>query len=150
MNKHEFIKELRAYLTENLPAASVEDSIRYYEDYIAQQVRNGQSEDQVIAALGDPRIIGKNVVDALARQKASGRPGEYASSGASASEGGSGRASGKSTLTGKLKVYGIIALVVLVILVVLIAVTKVLAFFFPLIAVIAIITLIFRRSGGGR
>lgn len=150
MSKHEFIKELRAYLTENLSDGSVEDSVRYYEDYIVQQVKNGQSEAEVIAGLGDPRIIGKNVVDALARQKTSGRPGEYAYSDTSASEGKDGGAFGKSTLTGKLKVYGIIALVVLVILVVLIAVTKVLAFFFPLIAVIAIITLIFRRGGRGR
>ena len=58
MSKHEFIKELRAYLTENLSDGSVEDSVRYYEDYIVQQVKNGQSEAEVIAGLGDPRIIG--------------------------------------------------------------------------------------------
>ena len=101
--------------------------------------------------MGIRGLSGENVVDALARQKTSGRPGEYAYSDTSASEGKDGGAFGKSTLTGKLKVYGIIALVVLVILVVLIAVTKVLAFFFPLTAVfIAIITLIFRRGGRGR
>lgn len=141
MSKNEFLKELRDYLTGNVSASEVEDSVRYYDNYIDGQVKSGQPESQVIAGLGDPRIIGKSIVDASGRKKTVYETGDADTK--STGKGAGGRA-------GKLKLYGIIALVILVILVVLIAITKVVAFFFPLIVVILIITMIFRRSGGGR
>lgn len=143
MSKNEFLKGLRDYLTGNVSGSEVEDSIRYYENYIDGQVQSGQSESQVTASLGDPRIIGRSIVDASGRKKTVYESGAGDTGAGSTGKGTGGRA-------GKLKLYGIIALVILVILVVLIAITKVVAFFFPLIVVILIITMIFRRSGGGR
>lgn len=143
MSKNEFLKELRDYLTGNVSASEVEDSVRYYDNYIDGQVRGGQSESQVTAGLGDPRIIGKSIVDASGRKKT-----VYESGGGDAGPKDTGKGAGSRA--GKLKLYGIIALVILIVLVVLIAITKVVAFFFPLIVVILIITMIFRRGGGGR
>jgi uncharacterized membrane protein len=37
--------------------------LRYYEDYIQSRVRAGTDEEEVIAALGDPRLIAKTLID---------------------------------------------------------------------------------------
>ena len=72
MSKNEFLKELRDYLTGQVSAPEVEDSIRYYDKYISDQVSGGMSERAVVESLGDPRIIGRSIVDAAARKKTEG------------------------------------------------------------------------------
>lgn len=146
MSKNEFLKELRNYLSGSLSGAEVEDSIRYYENYINEHVAHGERESEIIDALGDPRIIGKSIVDAAGRRKTSSRSESYGETKASDSRQ---ESSGNNTRR-KLKFYGTIAIVLLVVLVVLIAVTKVIAFFFPLIVVIVILSLLFRQTGGRR
>lgn len=37
--------------------------VRYYEDYIQSQVHNGRSEEEVLAELGDPRLIARTLID---------------------------------------------------------------------------------------
>ena len=161
MSKNEFIRELRAYLSEYMTAVQVEDAAAYYEDYLNQQINGGKSQEQAVAELGDPRIIGKSVIDAQSRQDTSGRHGSdsYSSGGYARNDsgdfegytsGGFGTDNGKPSWSKRLKFYGIIALLILIVLVVLIVVTKVVAFFFPLIVVIVILSLIFRRGGGGQ
>ncbi len=145
MSKNEFLKELRDYLSGSVSAAEAEDSIKYYENYINDQVKGGQAEADVVASLGDPRMIGRSIVDAAGRRRASSK--DRAASGSGENGAGS---FGKKAGSSRLKLYGIIALVILVILVVLIAITKVIAFFFPLIVVIVVLTMIFRRTGGPR
>lgn len=165
MSKNEFLKELRDYLTGSVSAAEVEESIAYYEKYISDQIKSGQSEDEVLGALGDPRIIGRSIADAAGRRGAAGsgsrrdhgRRGQgntgsgFSGNGNSGagSQGGAGEPSGRWSRS-RLKLYGTLALVLLVVLVVLIAITKVIAFFFPLIVVIIVLTMVFRNSGGRR
>ena len=36
--------------------------IRYYEDYIQSQVRNGRTEKEVLEELGDPRLIARTLL----------------------------------------------------------------------------------------
>lgn len=64
MDRQEFISILRTALTGKVPATTVEDNVRYYEEYIEIQIRQGKSEDEILAALGDPRLLAKTVIEA--------------------------------------------------------------------------------------
>ena len=64
MNRYEFISTLRMALTGKVPATTVEDNIRYYEEYIEIQLRQGKSEEDVLAGLGDPRLLAKTIIEA--------------------------------------------------------------------------------------
>lgn len=64
MNRAEFISTLRSALTGKVPANMVEDNVRYYEEYIDAELRQGKSEDEVLKSLGDPRLLAKTVIEA--------------------------------------------------------------------------------------
>ncbi|MDE6950872.1 MAG: DUF1700 domain-containing protein [Lachnospiraceae bacterium] len=64
MNRYEFISVLRTALTGKVPATTVEDNVRYYEEYIEIQLRQGKSEEEILAALGDPRLLAKTIIEA--------------------------------------------------------------------------------------
>lgn len=64
MNRYEFISTLRTALTGKVPATTVEDNIRYYEEYIEIQLRQGRSEEEVLEGLGDPRLLAKTIIEA--------------------------------------------------------------------------------------
>lgn len=61
MDKYEFVQSLRRALTGKIDGAELEDTIRYYEDYIDSQIKKGKTENQVLEELGDPRLIAKNI-----------------------------------------------------------------------------------------
>lgn len=63
MNRAQFLEILRSQLTGKMYAERVEAHLRYYEDYIQSQVRGGRSEDEVLAELGDPRLIARTLLD---------------------------------------------------------------------------------------
>ncbi len=62
MNKVEFIDMLRRHISEVGDPAFVNDTIDYYQDYIDTAIRKGSSEEDVLAGLGDPRLIAKSIV----------------------------------------------------------------------------------------
>ena len=62
MNKIEFIDMLRRHLSEVSDPVFVNDTIDYYTDYIETGIRKGRSEEDVLAELGDPRLIAKSIV----------------------------------------------------------------------------------------
>lgn len=63
MRKDEFLQMLRRDLNGDVPPAVVEENIRYYDSYITGEVSRGRSEEDVIAEIGDPRLIAKNIED---------------------------------------------------------------------------------------
>lgn len=63
MDKEEFLAALRLQLSGELQEGQIAAHIRYYEDYICQEVRKGQSQQEVIEKLGDPRLIAKTLID---------------------------------------------------------------------------------------
>ncbi|MDD6615791.1 MAG: DUF1700 domain-containing protein [Lachnospiraceae bacterium] len=63
MTKQEFLDALRRMLNRELEADEVADNIQYYSDYIDDAVRKGKSESQVLAELGDPRMIARTILD---------------------------------------------------------------------------------------
>lgn len=64
MTKQTFLDTLRGSLTGAISASAVEENVRYYEEYINSQIRMGKSEQQVLAELGNPRLIARSIIDA--------------------------------------------------------------------------------------
>lgn len=62
MTKHEFIDKLKNALESDLNSSAVQEHVNYYNDYISNEIRNGRSESDVIAELGDPWAIAKNIL----------------------------------------------------------------------------------------
>lgn len=63
MNRAEFLEILRSQLAGQMQEGRAAAHLRYYEDYIQSQVRSGHSEEEVLAQLGDPRLIAKTLLD---------------------------------------------------------------------------------------
>ena len=59
MRKEEFLEKLRARLSQTMSVQEVTAQVHYYENYIQEQMRNGRSEEEVLAELGDPLLIAK-------------------------------------------------------------------------------------------
>ena len=62
MTKQEFLDGLRRSLASGLEAGEISEHIRYYSDYIDSQIRMGVREEEVMASLGDPRLIAKTLL----------------------------------------------------------------------------------------
>ena len=63
MNREEFLQGLRDALSGHVPPAVVRENMEYYDDYIRTDCRNGRTEADVMAELGDPRLIAKTIED---------------------------------------------------------------------------------------
>lgn len=73
MSKQEFLQRLRETLTGEVPGNVIEENIRYYEEYISTEVRNGSEEEEIIASIGDPRLIAKTIMEANENASDSGK-----------------------------------------------------------------------------
>ena len=62
MTKQEFLDGLRRSLTGGMETSEVNEHINYYSQYIDSQIRMGSSEEQVMASLGEPRLIAKTLL----------------------------------------------------------------------------------------
>lgn len=69
MRKEEFLEKLRARLSQTMSVQEVTAQVRYYENYIQEQMRNGRSEEEVLAELGDPLLIAKTLMDVQETQE---------------------------------------------------------------------------------
>ena len=63
MDRNEFVSTLRAALTGEVSSAVVEDNVRYYQNYISQEIASGKREQEVMEELGDPRLIARTIID---------------------------------------------------------------------------------------
>jgi len=63
MRKQEFLDKLRAALSGKVSSGLVMENMQFYEDYINTEIRKGKSEDEVLAALGDPRLIARTIIE---------------------------------------------------------------------------------------
>ena len=63
MDKEAFLLGLRRALTGNLSAEVVDSHIEYYRDYINSKIRMGESEQDVVASLGNPRLIARSILE---------------------------------------------------------------------------------------
>lgn len=63
MSRQEFLQRLRAALTGEVPGSVVEENIRFYDEYISTEMKMGSGEEEVIASIGDPRLIAKTIIE---------------------------------------------------------------------------------------
>ena len=76
MTKQEFLEKLRLALNGKVAGNVVTENLQYYEDYINTEIRKGRSEEEVLASLGDPRLIARTIITTSGR-KATTETGEY-------------------------------------------------------------------------
>ncbi len=63
MTRQEFLETLGRMLRRELSDGEVEDTLRYYGNYIEQEIQKGKTEEQVLETLGDPRLIARTILD---------------------------------------------------------------------------------------
>lgn len=64
MNRDIFIDTLRRSLYGKIDDYTLADHVQYYENYIAQEMSGGRSEQEVLEELGDPRLIARTILEA--------------------------------------------------------------------------------------
>lgn len=64
MKKQEFLVELQKALSSRVSVSSMQENVRYYDDYISMQMRKGRSEEEILEEIGDPRLIAKSIITA--------------------------------------------------------------------------------------
>lgn len=104
MNKEEFLRGLQTALSGEVPPSVVRDNLRYYDDYIRTELRNGRSEEQIMEELGEPRLIARTIIDTTPGAGEGGFE-EYRSFGNFDSGSASGSESSRSSQTGRGNVH---------------------------------------------
>lgn len=64
MTRKEFLQQLRQALENDLSGTTVQENVDYYSQYIAEEMRKGRQEGDILQMLGDPWILAKTVIDA--------------------------------------------------------------------------------------
>lgn len=70
MTKQEFLDRLRMSLHGKISPGQVVENLQFYEDYINTEVRKGTAEEEVLAKLGDPRLLARTIVETQGGQAA--------------------------------------------------------------------------------
>lgn len=162
MTKQEFLAELEERLRAEGADALVSENLNYYSSYIDSETAKGRSEDEVIEELGGPNAIAHSVLDAAGYQvdgipdsiengrtdSAGNSSSGYESSGTS---GGSSYDSGRETRQNPSDGFGtalrIIIGVVIAVLILYLCIVFV-GYFWPVILIIVLITLLYRLFQG--
>ncbi|MDO4454696.1 MAG: DUF1700 domain-containing protein [Eubacteriales bacterium] len=63
MNKGEFLGGLKERLSGEIPEYKVQEHLRYYDNYLSEQIRSGKTEEEATAMLGNPYLIAKTILD---------------------------------------------------------------------------------------
>ena len=164
MDRQHFINGLTSALDGNVSSMVIADNVKYYNEYIDTELRRGRSEAEVLAGLGDPRLIARTIIDTNSlegseegRRSEKYRSGEYRSeeyqSGGYRSEGyrseghrpeGYGQGSGNRPAGKGGKPWLGILLAVLVVVVVIWLVVSVLSFLAPVLVPALLVLLVVR------
>ena len=67
MNKEEFVTKLQQALSGGMVYGQVAEHVRYYREYIDSEILKGRTEEEVLAQLGDPRLLARSIKDANKR-----------------------------------------------------------------------------------
>lgn len=63
MNQDDFIRAFQEALAGKVSEHIIRENTEYYRNYISTQVAQGMREADVLASLGDPRLLAKTVVE---------------------------------------------------------------------------------------
>jgi len=77
MTKSEFLDKLVSCLTGKVSSGTIQDNVAYYEQYFADEIRNGKTEEEVCALLGSPQLIAKGILEAERFQSGNSSDVEY-------------------------------------------------------------------------
>ena len=99
MTKNEFLQGLKEELEGRVTHSAIQENIRYYDDYISQEVSKGSTEEEVTESLGGPRIIARTIVDAA--YDTEDRPDGYDGYGSGPAEEGTAGAGSRSAFGGQ-------------------------------------------------
>ena len=131
MTKQEFMEKLRLALTGKVPGNVVTENLQYYEDYINTEIRKGKSEEEVLSALGDPRLIARTIITTSAKADTN-NSGEYREYGGSAQQ-------SQRNERKRMPVWSWLILGMLIIVLVFSAVVSLLSFLWPILVPVIII-----------
>ena len=156
MTKQEFLEKLRLALNGRVSPAQLMENLSYYEDYINTEIRKGKGEEEVLAGLGDPRLIAKTLIDTSDKPGASKRQ-YYSEDYSSAGQDRGFRAdysqqNGWDVRFGRFKLnswYGKLLLILIAVLLIVI-VANVVAFLLPVMVPIILIWLLYSLFLGNR
>lgn len=73
MTKYEFLRKMEEALSDEAEPSVVRENLKYYEEYIEEEVRKGRTEEEVLDELGDPWAIARTILD---MKGTSGREGK--------------------------------------------------------------------------
>lgn len=62
MNKYEFENALQRSLTGKVSSTKLKEIVTYYNDYIDTEIRKGKPESEVVASLGNPKLLAKSII----------------------------------------------------------------------------------------
>ena len=152
MDKNEFIEKLQRALAGGLNSSLVAENVKYYQEYIDSEVRKGKSEEEVMAGLGDPRLLAKSIIEANKRAGTSyGSNREYdeeMSTDTQETDRNRAESGGKIVM---LPGWLILLIVTVAVILIIGVVTSLLAFFAPVIIVglvILLIVKVFQNNSG--
>ena len=63
MDKKEFLDILYNQLSGQMPEGNIAAHVQYYRNYIEEEQRKGRTESEILAELGDPRLIARTLLD---------------------------------------------------------------------------------------
>lgn len=61
MRQEEFLTCFQEALTGKVSDRIIQENVNYYQSYINNEIRNGKTEEEVLRALGDPRLLAKTI-----------------------------------------------------------------------------------------
>lgn len=141
MEKQEFLDNLRLALRGRVTPEVMTDTMNYYEEYINTELRLGKHPDEVMEALGDPRLIARTIVETKGGRNGDGR----------VSMGEDGEYGGGRELRGRLvRIPGWVWLIVFFVVIWLIVsiIFRVLIKLAPILLVLSLVIFFYRRFGG--
>ena len=145
MTKKDFLTVLQEALSEELNGAQVSEQMNYYRRYFDEQTAAGRSEAQILEALGDARMIARNIIDGI--EDASNMYQQSTTTYTNYSDA-EAEAGMEPLWKTKVKVYGAIGLILVIIFVVLALITQLIIWLLPSIIVIGAILWILRKLNG--
>lgn len=145
MTKAEFIQTLREKLMGEVSSTEIENTIRYYEDYIEDAKRKGRSEDAVLEELGSPLLIAHTIID-TASQTSRDRESVFEEASGSGHQESRGTFRQYDFNSAKVKIIAVLVLVL-----VLFLIFTILRVLIPIVVPVLVVLFIFRMiQRGGR
>ena len=77
MTKDGFIRQLEESLQGEIAESELNETLKYYREYIDEEILRGQTEEEILEGLGSPRLIAKSVIEAHGTERPAIEETEY-------------------------------------------------------------------------